>query len=58
MMERIMKKLDMWFTLGLGDIIWIFEFTKSPYKCIYKLGTREELQDRLRKGLEIKYAQE
>jgi hypothetical protein len=58
MKKTIIKKLDMWFTLAIGNIAWTYEFLKSPYKCIYKLGTKEDVQNRLRKIIEMKYAME
>lgn len=49
------KKLDIMLTKGLGNIIYTVEFLKNPYKCIERLGTREEMHDRIVKAMELKY---
>lgn len=51
------KKMDVMITLGLAKAMYAIEFTKNPYKCIKRLGTREEMQDRVIRNLEMKYAE-
>lgn len=49
------KKLDVMLTKGLGDILYTMEFLKNPSKCIERLGTRDEMHDRVVKAIENKY---
>lgn len=53
-----MKKLDTMFTKGLGNIIYTVEFIKNPRKCVERLGSRNEMLDRIDRAMEAKYTEE
>jgi hypothetical protein len=52
------KKLDTMFTRGLGNIIYTVEFMKNPSKCVERLGSRDEMLDRIDRAMEVKYIEE
>lgn len=52
------KKLDTMFTKGLGNIIYTVKFMKNPNKCVERLGSRDEMLDRIDRAMELRYTVE